>query len=321
LADLTQGGRRKVRNASPAEIAEIVRLYQQASTDLSVVRSTYQDPALIAHLSGLVSSAGTAVYGSRPRRWRDIGRFFSHTFPAAVYRGRRFVFIAALLTLVPALVSGIWLAESPTAAERIASPAFRESYLNNDFEEYYDSENASQFSAKVYTNNVQVSIVAYAFGVFGGLPTGYVLVNNGLNIGFAAGMFHHFDQAGKFWGLITPHGLIEITSVIIAGGAGLQVGWALISPGDRRRSKALAEEGRRAVVLVFGLFFSLAIAGLIEGFVTGQPWPTWFRVGIGVLAELAFLTYLVIRGRAATAQGYTGALGEHDHRGWAVQRG
>jgi uncharacterized membrane protein SpoIIM required for sporulation len=320
LAELTRGGRRKVRHSSAAEIAEMVRLYQQASTDLSVVRSTYGDMALISYLNALVSTSGTAIYGSRPRRWRDIWRFFSHTFPAAVFRGRRFIYIAALLTLLPALATGIWINESSTAAERIAPPAFRESYLNNDFEEYYDSENASQFSAKVYTNNVQVSIVAYALGIFGGIPTGYVLITNGVNVGFAGGLFHHFDQAGKFWGLITPHGLIELTSVIIAGGAGLQIGWALISPGDRRRSKALAEEGRRAVVLIFGLFFSLAIAGLIEGFVTGQPWPTWFRVGIGVVAEVAFLSYLVVRGRVAHAEGFTGALGEHDRQGWAVQR-
>jgi uncharacterized membrane protein SpoIIM required for sporulation len=319
LAELTQGGRRKVRRSSAADIAEIVRLYQQASTDLSVVRSTYRDGALIAHLNALVSTAGTAIYGSRPRRWRDIGRFFSHTFPAAVYRARRFVAVAALITLVPAVATGFWLAESPTAAERIAPPAFREAYLNNDFEEYYESENASQFSTKVYTNNVQVSITAYALGIFAGIPTAYLLFTNGMNVGFAAGLFHHFDQAAKFWGLITPHGLIELTSVIIAGGAGLQIGWALVSPGDRRRSKALAEEGKRAVVLIFGLFFSLGIAGFIEGFVTGQPWPTWFRVGIGVIAEGAFVAYLVVRGRIANAEGYTGALGEHDKQGWAIR--
>jgi uncharacterized membrane protein SpoIIM required for sporulation len=298
----------------------MVRLYQQASTDLSVVRSTYRDAALTSYLSRLVSSAGTAIYGSRPRRWRDMGRFFSLTFPGAVYRARRFVFAAALLTLVPAILMGVWISESSTAAERAAPPAFREAYLNHDFEDYYESDRASQFSTKVYTNNIQVAIMAYATGIFAGIPTTYVLITNGANVGFAGGLFTHFGQAAKFWGLITPHGLIELTSVIIAGGAGLQVGWALIAPGDRRRSTALAEEGRRAVVLIFGLFFSLAVAGFIEGFVTGQPWPTWFRVGIGVMVEGAFITYLVIRGRIANAQGLTGALGEHYKHGWAIYR-
>jgi uncharacterized membrane protein SpoIIM required for sporulation len=320
LAGLTQGGRRKIRNASASDIAEMVRLYQQASTDLSVVRGTYRDGALIAYLSGLVSTAGTAIYGSRPRRWRDIARFFSLDFPAAVYRARKFVALAAALTFIPAVLMGVWIDQSPTAAERAAPPALRDAYINHEFEDYYESEHASQFATKVYTNNVGVAITAYAMGIFGGIPTAYILVSNGASVGFAGGLFTHFGQAGKFWGLITPHGLIELTSVVLAGGAGLQVGWALIAPGDRKRSTALREEGRRAIVMIFGLFFSLAIAGFIEGFVTGQPWPTAFRIGIGVTVEIAFLTYLVIRGRIAFAQGLTGALGEHDKQGWAIQR-
>lgn len=320
LSELTKEGRPGIRKANPEQIAELVRLYEQASTDLSVVRSTYRDPAVISHLSRLVSTAGTLIYGTRPRRWRDAGRFFTLTFPAAVFRARKFIAVAAVFTLLPALIAGVWIAESPTAGERIMPPALRDAYLNHDFEAYYESENASQFSTKVYTNNVQVSITAYALGIFAGIPTAYVLVLNGANLGLAGGLFTHFGEATKFWGLITPHGLLELTSVIIAGGAGLQVGWAVIRPGDRKRSTALTEEGRRAVVLIFGLFFSLGIAGLIEGFVTGQPWPTWLRVGIGVVAEVAFISYLVSRGKIANNEGLTGALGEHDNRGWAIQR-
>lgn len=317
LEALTQGGRRKIRQSNATQIAEMVQLYQQASTDLSVIRTTYGDPALIAYLSHVVSRSGTAIYGTKPRRWRDIGRFFTHTFPAAVYRARAFVLVSALLTLVPAFATGFWIATSSTAANAVAPPALREAYLNHDFEDYYESDKASQFSTKVYTNNVEVAITAYAFGIFAGIPTAYVLITNGMNAGFAGGLFTHFGEAGKFWGLITPHGLIELTSVIISGGAGLQVGWALIVPGDRRRSAALVEEGRRAVVLIFGLFFSLAIAGFIEGFITGQPWPTWFRVGIGVIAEVCFVSYLIVRGRIANALGLTGALDENKGEGWA----
>lgn len=320
LHDLTKSGRRGLRKASAAQITELIELYQQASTDLSYVRTNYRDPSLIAYLSRLVSTSGTAIYGTQPRRWRDIGRFFTHTFPSAVYRARLFVLVAALLTFVPALGTGIWIAESDHAASAVMPPALREAYLNEEFENYYESENATQFASHVYTNNVQVSISAYALGIFAGLPTAYVLITNGANVGFAGGLFTHFGQAGKFWGLITPHGLIELTSVVIAGGAGLQVGWALICPGDRRRSQALVEEGRRAIVLIFGLFFSLAIAGLIEGFVTGQPWPAWFRVGIGVIAETTFVAYLIIRGRAAASQGFTGALNEGQSGGWAIER-
>jgi Stage II sporulation protein M len=109
--------------------------------------------------------------------------------------------------------------------------------------------------------------------------------------------------------------------VFVAGGAGLRLGWTLIDPGDRPRLQALAEEGRRAVVIVLGLVAAFLVAGTIEGFVTGQPWPTWLRVGIGVVAEAGFLTYVMVLGRRAAARGLTGALGEEDAGGWLTERG
>ncbi len=110
--------------------------------------------------------------------------------------------------------------------------------------------------------------------------------------------------------------MLELTSVFIAGAAGLRLGWTLIDPGDRPRLSALAEEGRRAVVIVIGLILTFAAAGTIEGFVTGRPWPTALRVGIGALAEIAFLAYAIALGRRAAAHGFTGALGEQDEGGW-----
>jgi uncharacterized membrane protein SpoIIM required for sporulation len=110
--------------------------------------------------------------------------------------------------------------------------------------------------------------------------------------------------------LILPHGLLELTAVFIAGGAGLRLGWTLIDPGDRTRRAALAEEGRRALAIVAGLVVVFLAAGTIEGFVTGSSLPTAARVGIGVLGEAALLSWLLIRGRAAAAKGFTGAVGE-----------
>src|SRR4029450_2770079 len=94
----------------------------------------------------------------------------------------------------------------------------------------------------------------------------------------------------------------------------------LIDPGDRPRALALAEEGRRAVVIVLGLVAAFLVAGTIEGFVTGRPSPTWLRVGLGGVDEAAFLTYIVVLGRRAAARGLTGALGEEDAGGWLTER-
>jgi uncharacterized membrane protein SpoIIM required for sporulation len=128
-----------------------------------------------------------------------------------------------------------------------------------------------------------------------------VLISNGASGGAAAGVFAAAGELPRFWGLILPHGLLELTAVFIAGGAGLQLGWTLIDPGDRPRSTALAQVGRQAVTIVVGLVAAFVVAGVVEGFVTGSPLPTRTRVGIGLLVEAVFVGYLVVRGPRAAA--------------------
>jgi uncharacterized membrane protein SpoIIM required for sporulation len=310
LAVLASRGSRGANRLSAQEIDELVRLYQRTSSHLSYVRTYYRDPALTARLTGLVATAGAVVYGTRPKSLRAVGRFFTTTFPAALWHNRRFVGVAAALFYVPAIAVGVWLANSPTAIDAVGPPALREAYLNEDFESYYSSHPASEFAAQVTTNNIQVGFLAFAGGILLCVPTAYLLVLNGASVGVPAGLFSAAGQNAKFYGLILPHGLLELTAVVIAGSAGLRLGWSLIDPGDRLRRDAVSEEGRRSVVLVLGLVATFAVAGTIEGFVTGSGLPTFLRVGIGVAVETAFVLYAVVLGRDAAARGATGLLGE-----------
>jgi len=123
------------------------------------------------------------------------------------------------------------------------------------------------------------------------VPTALILVSNGANLGAAFGFFAAVGKLPLLLGLLAPHGLIELTSVVIAGAAGLRLGWTVIDPGDRPRRTALAAEARRSIVLVFGVAATLLVAGIIEGFVTGSALPTAVRVGIGIAVEVAFLLY------------------------------
>lgn len=310
LAVLTARGARGASRLSAAEIDELVRLYQRTSSHLSYARTYYRDPALTARLTGLVAGAGAIVYGTRPRSLRALGRFFTGTFPAALWHNRRFVAVAAALFLVPAAAIGTWLANSDRAVEAVGPAALREAYLNEDFESYYSSKPASEFATQVTTNNIQVGFLAFAGGVLLCVPTAVLLVFNGANLGVPAGLFAAAGQNAKFYGLILPHGLLELTAVVIAGSAGLRLGWSLVDPGDRPRRDALIQEGRRSVVLVLGLVATFAVAGLIEGFVTGSGLPTVVRVGIGAVVETAFLLYAFVLGRGAADRGLTGLLGE-----------
>lgn len=301
---------------SAADVHRFVELYRTVSTHLSIARGRHHDAALTARLTALVSKAGAVIYGVRPPSWRAVGRFFTVTFPAALWHLRGYVIVATLTLMVPAIVVGTWLSVSEEALEVAAPLELREAYVGEEFEDYYSEQPSAQFASLVTTNNIQVGMMAFASGIAFAVPTLFVLAFNGANIGAAGGLFAAAGELPRFFGLLLPHGLLELTAIFVAGGTGLALGWTLISPGDRSRADAIAQQGRRAVVVVMGLALMFVVSGLIEGFVTGSALPTWVRLGIGALVEATFLVYVAVFGSRAAAAGFTGVVGEHAEAGW-----
>lgn len=300
LQQLTKQAR-KLTSLRPDELDELLHLYQRAGSDLAHARVAYAgDQSVVSRLTLLVGDAHSVLYAQRDTEiTRSIGSFATVTFPLAVWSLRRFITIAALLMLVPWAVMTIWLAVSPKAFDLVAPDAVKEAYVNGEFEDYYSSQPAQNFASQVFLNNIRVAFLAFAAGILLCVVTAVLLAYNGAMVGVAGGLFWQAGQAGKFWGLILPHGLLELSAVVVAGAAGLRIGWTVIDPGDRSRFSALTEEARRAGNVLVGLVVAFLLAALVEGFVTGRPWPTGVRVGIGVAVFLAFWGWTVICARTA----------------------
>lgn len=302
-----------MRQLSSQELDELVRLHLRVSSHLATARSHGGDGDLTAYLSMIVARSAALVHGTRPRSLRTFLDALTVSFPAAVWHARTGIVVSALLFVVGAVTVGAWIAVSETALQAAAPADVRQAYVEREFIEYYSSEPAVTFAARVFTNNAAVGALAWGSGILFGLPTLAILLLNGVNVGLAGGLFHAVGDPGTFWGLILPHGLLELTAVFVAGGAGLQLGWGLIAPGDRTRRQALREDGRRSVVIVGGLVVVFLIAGVLEAFVTPAPWPTWLRVGTGAAVWLALSGWVIATGRHLAAQGLTGAPGELAH--------
>jgi uncharacterized membrane protein SpoIIM required for sporulation len=292
---------------SPAEVDELVERYQRAATHLSVVRSAAGDPAVVGRLSRTVAQARTAVTGGHEPLLREIARFVVVSFPAAVWRSRWWTAAAALFTVVVALAAGFWLVRSPQVQAAIAAQTDVNQLVNSDFQKYYSQAPAASFAAKVWTNNAFIAAQCVAFGISGILVV-YTLFQNAVNLGLVGGLMAVHGRIGLFFGLITPHGLLELTAVFVASGAGLQLFWAWIDPGPLPRGQALAREGRSMITVALGLVFVLLVSGILEAFVTPSPLPTWARIGIGVLVWAGFCGYVAIWGRRAARDGETGDL-------------
>ncbi|MGE2690134.1 stage II sporulation protein M [Mycolicibacterium pulveris] len=296
------------RKLTGAEVDELVDLYQQVSTHLSMVRTASNDAVLIGRLSGLVARARSVVTGAHAPLWREFTRFWTVSFPVVAYRAWRWWLASGVAFFVVAAVIAIWVAGSPEVRATIGTPSEIDQLVNNDFASYYSEHPAGSFALQVWVNNAWIAVQCIAFSVLLGIPIPYILFQNAANLGIGAGLMFGAGKGDIFLGLITPHGLIELTAVFLAAAVGMRLGWSVVAPGNRPRSQVLAEQGRAVGAAAVGLVVVFLVAGVVEAVVTPSPLPTFARVAIGVAVEVAFLAYIVHFGRKAARAGETGDL-------------
>jgi uncharacterized membrane protein SpoIIM required for sporulation len=294
------------RRLTGAEVDELVDLYQRVSTHLSMVRTASSDSVLIGRLSGLVARARSAVTGAHAPLWSEFTRFWTVSFPVVAYRSWRWWLGSAVAFFFVTAVVAVWVSGDPEVQSALGTPSELDELVNRDFASYYRENPAGSFALQVWVNNAWVAAQCIGFAILLGLPIPYVLFQNAANLGVVAGLMFHAGKGDIFLGLLTPHGLLELTAVFLAAAAGMRLGWAVVSPGNRPRGQVLAEQGRAVVAVAVGLVGVLLVSGLIEALVTPSPLPTVVRIGIGVAAEIAFLAYIFHFGRKADRAGETG---------------
>jgi uncharacterized membrane protein SpoIIM required for sporulation len=299
--------------ASPGRLSgsdadELIQLYRRTATHLALVQSRMPDPSLAARLSGLLArSRAAAVGGSSVGGWSSLRRAVEVDFPVAVYRAWRWWVSVAVVSIVVAAAMMLYLRAHPERLATVLSDNRIRQLVDHDFADYYSAQPARSFAAQVWTNNALVTAFCLFLGVSVIGPI-YLMFTNVVNIGVTGGAMLAAGKAGLFFGLILPHGMLELTCVFIAGGVGLRTGWAWIDPGPLPRSRALAQAGRITAVVALGVAAALVVAGVLEAFITPSGLPTWARIGLGAIAECGFLSYIVVFGRRGVAAGATGDL-------------
>ncbi|MEV4465074.1 stage II sporulation protein M [Micromonospora echinofusca] len=284
-----------------AEVDELVVLYQRANTQLSVLRSRSPDPALVSQLSQVVLRARARLTG-RPRpSWAAVGRFLVTGFPAAVYRAWPWwCGVATGFTLLSLFLIG-YVADNPQTAAAFIGDEAAADLVESGFAGYYTEYAAPTFAFHLWTHNAWLAAQCLAAGVLI-VPVLYLLWQNALNIGVVGGVMVAYGRADVFFGLITPHGLLELTGVFVAAGVGLRIGWSWIAPpAQLTRGQAVARAGREGVLVAVGLVGLFAVSAVIEAFVTPAPVPVPLRVAVGAAVWLTFLAYVVLLGRRAVA--------------------
>ena len=281
------------RRLDASEIERLSHLYRQVVSDLALARRDFPNDQVVAYLNALAARAYPLVYRAPIGSWRRLGQFFLEEFPARYRASGWFVLTAFVLFALPAVAGFFVVVGNPPLAEQILPPditrVVRDGRLWTDIPGILRPMAASAIA----TNNIQVSMMAFAGGILLGTLTVYVLVFNGLLLGSIFGYTHLYGLDGKLAAFVSPHGYLELTVIFIAGGAGLRVAWGIVHPGLLGRRDALVRAGQEAVLLLIGALPILVVAGLIEGFVSPSDLPDWVKLVFGLLSGIVLHVWLM----------------------------
>jgi uncharacterized membrane protein SpoIIM required for sporulation len=285
-----------------SEVKEMGPLYRAVISDLAQARRAYPGQKVSLYLNQLLSRSHSFICQEDTNDFRSLWHYIAQTIPQAFRRNGIFTLIAFLMFIIPAAVAFQMARTDPTIAETLGLQEVREILANDDIWTDIPVNERPYTSTFIMTNNIRVALFAFGGGILFGLFSVYVLIFNGIHIGAVMGLAVHYGQGQPLLDFIFAHGVIELSIIFIAGGAGLQLGWALINPGLYSRRNALAEAARHALPLAVLAFPVLIAAGVIEGFLSPSSASFDTKVLVGVVTGLMLYSYGFIPGRS-TAPG------------------
>jgi len=288
-----------LRRLHREEVRELGRIYRRTASDLAIARAESRDPRLVNYLNSLVIRAHGRIYRADAQGGARIRNFFVRDFPQSFRRTWRYTATAFGVFLLFSGIAFFGTRHDPDFSEFAGiSPFFREAVINNRKHWWERLNDANQIgTTQIFTNNIRVTFYAFALGAMFGVGTLYILAYNGAMFGAIIALTYRAGFGNDLLSFVVGHGVIELSCIFIAGGAGLLIGTALLMPGDLSRGDALKSRGKEAVRLIVGCVPLMVVAGIIEGFISPQPISPVIKIGIGVITGIALYSYLLLAGR------------------------
>ena len=224
LLDRGQGG--GVQRLSYEEIDKLSRLYRAVTSDLALAQRDFPGHKVTIYLNQLVARAHAVVYRGEPMAYNRLLRFATAGFPRAYRQAFPFILAAALLFLLPALIAGVGAGWQPESARWLLPEQVQQLIPDIEGQDLWTDipvHERPYASSFIMQNNIQVAFLAFGGGVLLGLYTVWIMVFNGLIIGGLTGLTAHYGVGFELWTFVIGHGVIELSTIFIAGGAGLML--------------------------------------------------------------------------------------------------
>jgi len=287
-----------VETAGDSDATELADTYIDVTSDLAFAQTHYPESKITVYLNNLASALHNEIYRSDRYRWSRLLTFWTDEVPRTMWEARRELFLSFVIFVVSAFVGFLSQMLDPEFCRIILGDGYVDMTLQNIAEgepmAVYNGDPEDAMFGMITLNNVKVSFITFALGVFTSLGTGFILFQNGVMLG---SFQTFFAQHGLLWQsalAVWLHGTLEISAIIVAGAAGIAMGNGWLFPGTYPRLTSFRRGARRGLRIVIGTVPVFVLAGFIESFLTRHTeWPDLLRLTI-ILSSLAFVTYYYI---------------------------
>jgi len=288
---------RGVASLSHGELRELAFLYRQVAADLSALRRDDTARSRAQQLNALLSRAHAVIYSGRKNSVRAIVDFL-RAYPAHFRKLLPFVVASLLLFLGTALFGALLTVARPAFMRAMLGPQMVDTIEQQKMWTESVNSMAPQASSFITTNNLGVTFATFAGGILGGLGTVYLIAMNGLNLGVVGAACAQHHMSVKLWSFVAPHGSLELPAILIAGAAGLRLGYGLLFPGYYTRRHSIAVAGSESLHLLAGTIPMLMIAGTFEGFFSPSHVPVALKFSVGGVMFFLLISWLFYAKRA-----------------------
>jgi uncharacterized membrane protein SpoIIM required for sporulation len=297
LDELLERARGRPSRLGADGVRRLGACYRASAADLAHARRRFPGDSVVTRLERLVQRGRQSVYNA-PSSRTSVWEFFSTGYWRRVRERKLVLAISFLCLAVPTLLGGYWAWRDPGPASGLVPSQYQSVTEPREPGQSLDAsvDEESALASRIFTNNIVVTFYAFSGGLLFGIGTLYVLLQNGLLLGVVAGLAIGSGNGQVFFELVTAHGVLELSCIIVAGAAGLRLGWAMIDPGTRPRGEALRQEARAAIEIILGTAPWLVVAGLVEGFLTPAGTGLSTVVAIGGALGAIFWGLVLWRG-------------------------
>jgi uncharacterized membrane protein SpoIIM required for sporulation len=282
----------RMQALSRSELQELALLYRQVASDLSTLRQDPTSAVMARRINQLLARAHHIIYSSRKSTWRNFFAYLRDGYPRIFRQQLGYVFASLMITLVGAVAAAGFTLANPRFAEPILGPGVINSIAHHEMWTHSIVSVAPQESSFLMTHNITVSFLAYGGGLLLGLGSIYLLFFNGMMVGAVGVACQQAGMAIPLWSFVAPHGSLELPSIIIAGAAGLRLGYGMLFPGMYRWKDSVAKAGAESARLVSGAIPLLMIAGSLEAFFSPSAAPVALKFTVGGALFVLLLTWL-----------------------------